>query len=517
MASPPRHRTSPPALPYELVEEILLRLPHDDPACLLRISFACKAWGHAVSQPDFRGRFIKEHQHRPPPLIGFLHNLEDERVPRFLSTTASPFSLPAPDRASWLALDCRHGRALFLSESDGSGAQQLLVWDLNTGVQRRIPVPPLHSSYKCRTAAVLCLADGCDHRDCNGGPFRVVFVFTVFRKLILHSALASVCVYSSETGTWSGVLRRISHQLDALTFICHSSLLLGRSLLYFLSDGGFILEYDLASNVLTGFDTPYRDTDPEPTFNLIMAEDGGIGVSETPPGSWLRLWSREESDAQWVISRVIDLQNLLPPAALVDAEAELMVLGFAEGVNVIFVNTVDGLFTIELQSEQVKKVCDDHGFRNLIPVVSFYTPVDRLEYQDLLPSIPSEDVGDEEGGEEEKTVDEAQQLLDKGSNTIKEGGFVDAVERVSHDHSVRVGGHGEVAPGCASTFDKYECAYIAQEVNDSLDDVSRSVSNEESVKGTASKDDAEDSKTSGSNGEDAAPSSKKGDSQEVLG
>ncbi|VAI39363.1 unnamed protein product [Triticum turgidum subsp. durum] len=459
MAAPPPRRR--PSLPYELVEEILLRLPPDDPACLLRLSFACKAWGRAASQPGFRRRFIEQHQHRPPPLIGFLHNWEDERVPRFLSTTASPFSLPAPDRASWLALDCRHGRALFLSESEGSGAQQLLVWDLNTGIRRRIPVPPLHSSYVSPTAAVLCPADGCDHRDCNGGPFRVVFVFTVYRLQIMYAGLTSVCVYSSETGTWSGALKKISHRSDALKFTCHSSLLLGRSLLYFMSDRGFILEYDLTSNVLIGFETP--DVNFDPIFNLMVAEDGGIGVSEGF-SSHLKLWSREEGDAEWVISRVIDLQNLLPPAALVDAEAEVMVLGFAEGVNVIFVNTVAGLFTIELQSERVKK--------------------------DLLPSIPSEDVGDEEGGEEDKTVDEAQQLLDKGSNTIKEGGFVDAVERVSHDLN----------------------ASEQSQVNDSLDDVSRSASNEESVKDTASEDDAKDSKTSGSNGEDAAPSLEKGDS-----
>ena len=29
-------------------------------------------------------------------------------------------------------------------------------------------------------AAVFCAADGCDHRDCHGGPFRLVFVFTDF-------------------------------------------------------------------------------------------------------------------------------------------------------------------------------------------------------------------------------------------------------------------------------------------------------------------------------------------------
>ncbi|KAI4986261.1 hypothetical protein ZWY2020_018891 [Hordeum vulgare] len=218
-----------------------------------------------------------------------------------------------------------------------------------------------------------------------------------------------------------------------------------------------------ASNVLTGFDTAYMRNGQASMFNLMVAEDGGIGLSEDF-SSQLMLWSREESDEEWVLSRVIDLEILLPAGALMDAEHEVV----------------------------VKKVCDNRGFCNLIPVVSFYTPVDCLEYQDLLPSAPREEVGDDE----EKTVDEAQQLLDKGSDTIKEGRFINAFELVSHDLDIMV------------------WARKVQEVNDSLDDVPRSASNEESVKGTASKDDAEDSKTSDSNGEDAAPSSEKGDSQE---
>ncbi|XP_044360981.1 uncharacterized protein [Triticum aestivum] len=208
-----------------------------------------------------------------------------------------------------------------------------------------------------------------------------------------------------------------------------------------------------------------------------------------PFGLQLKLWSREESDdtdtdAQWVLwvlSLVIHLEILPPNGALVDAETRVIVLGYAEGVNVIFINTIASLFTIDLQSELVEKVCDDHGFCNLIRVVSFYTPVDRGEYQDLQPSIPSEEVGDEDGGEEEKTVDEAQQLLDDGSNTIKEGGFVNTFECVSHDLNIR------------------------------------SASSEESVTGTSSEDDDDGvSKTSGSNGEDAASSSEEGDAEEGI-
>nr|TKW30208.1 hypothetical protein SEVIR_2G020600v2 [Setaria viridis] len=54
MAAPP------PPLPWlhnVLVEEILVRLPPDDPASLLRVAFACKRFARLVSGPGFRARF----------------------------------------------------------------------------------------------------------------------------------------------------------------------------------------------------------------------------------------------------------------------------------------------------------------------------------------------------------------------------------------------------------------------------------------------------------------------------
>jgi hypothetical protein len=72
---------------------------------------------------------------------------------------------------------------------------------------------------------------------------------------------------------------------------------------------------------------------------------------------------------------------LLPVGALVNATSSLVVLGFAEGADVIFVNTVLGLFTIELLSELVREVCGTNSFFNqLIPLVYFYTPVSRNEH-----------------------------------------------------------------------------------------------------------------------------------------
>ena len=132
--------------------------------------------------------------------------------------------------------------------------------------------------------------------------------------------------------------------------------------------------------------------------------------------TWIHTSNCDHSDGRWVLSRVIYLGNLLPVGALVNAAGSLLVLGFAEGANIIFVNTIVGLFTIDLPFERVRKVCGINDIRRLIPVVGFYTPVSRIEHQDP----PLSNASPEERGEEEKTVDQAQQLFDDGSNAIKE-------------------------------------------------------------------------------------------------
>uniref|UniRef100_A0ACD5X9F9 Uncharacterized protein n=1 Tax=Avena sativa TaxID=4498 RepID=A0ACD5X9F9_AVESA len=458
MAAPPSRRASPPALPEELVEEILLRLPPDNSGCLLRASLVCKTWGLAVSHPGFRRRF--HDHHRTPPVLGFLHDWDDERISHFVPTTASSFSLAAPDRRSWRAIDCRHGRALFLSK--GLDACELLVWEPTTGAEWRIPVPAAFESDE-PTAAVFCAADGCDHRDCLRGPFRVVFIFAaVFDYYIpLDEGVTSVCVYSSETGIWgepTSLYREIGN------FTLYSSVLVRNSLLYFMSDGEAIQEYDLGRHKLSVFDTP--DDSFKLKFNLMLADNGELGVSESI-GRRLKLCSRELSGgtgARWELSRVIYFENLLPHGALVDL---VEVLGFAEGANAIFVNTVAGLFMIELQSDRVRKVYDDdHGFFNLIPVVGFYTPLPRDERQNLPPSSPTEEATGEDGGDLGKIFDQAQQLFDKGSNAIKEGDFVNAFECVNHDLQIRVLCYGEAALEGASTIKKRGCAFQPKDSNE---------------------------------------------------
>ncbi|KAK1642727.1 hypothetical protein QYE76_060532 [Lolium multiflorum] len=415
MAAPPSRRASPPALPEELVEEILLRLPPDDPGCLLRASLVCKTWGLAVSHSGFRRRF--HDHHRLPPVLGFLHGWNNERISHFIPTTASSFSLAAPDWRSWRAIDCRHGRALFLSNDPG-GAWELLLWEPTTGAQWRVPVPTAFES-EFPTAAVFCAADGCDHLDCLGGPFRLVFLFTSIFDYFTPSEdrVTSACVYSSETGTWG---EPTSLRGEIGNFTLYASVLVRNSLLYFLSDGEAIQEYDLARHSLTVFDAP--DNSFQEKFNLMLAENGELGVSESLDGR-LNLWSRELSGgtaARWVLTRVICFEISLPNGALVNS---VDVLGFAEGANAIFVSTFAGLFMIDLQSDRFRMVCENHGFCNLIPVVGFYTPLPRDGRHYLPPSSPTDEAADEDGGDLKKTFDQAQQLFEKGPNAIKEGDF----------------------------------------------------------------------------------------------
>ncbi|KAM0928171.1 hypothetical protein ACQ4PT_002313 [Festuca glaucescens] len=409
-----------PPLPVELVEEILLRLPPDDPTCLLRASLVCKSWGRAVSHPNFRRRLHE--LHRTPPVLGFFHDWRHECIP----TTTSSFSLAAPDRRFWWVLDSRHGRALFLSENQVT--EELLVWEPITGAQRRVSLPAAFdcsyptaaSNCSYPTAAVFCAADACDHRDCHGGPFHVVFVFTQSPESECDSDdegyITSACVYSSETGTWGKPTS--THVELAMDFQYYSSVLVGRSLLYFMSSSGLIVEYDCARHSLRAFEAP-----EEEGCTLMLADDGGLGVNELTQGfnPRLKLWSMvasDDTDAQWVVSRVINLEKLLPVGALLSV-AGVLVLGFAEGANVIFLNTVAGLFAIELQPERVKMVCDDCGPCRLIPVVSFYTPVPGNRHHDLPLLNATEVAGGQEKRGEEKTVEQVQQLIDNGFNAIE--------------------------------------------------------------------------------------------------
>ena len=104
---------------------------------------------------------------------------------------------------------------------------------------------------------------------------------------------------------------------------------------------------------------------------LMAMEDGSLGFS-CIEGSSLYLWSRKvnsEGAAEWVQCKVIELETIIP-----GSNDLAIVVGFAEGVAVIFISTGVGLFTLELKSGRVRKVDEPEVYFSVLPYMSFYTP-----------------------------------------------------------------------------------------------------------------------------------------------
>ncbi|KAL6629906.1 hypothetical protein ACP70R_029671 [Stipagrostis hirtigluma subsp. patula] len=148
--------TAPPALPDELVEEILLRL--DDAADLARASAACASFRRVVTDLRFLRRFRSLH---PPPVLGFLdatgrnRGFYQAQPPRRSAPAAGAFAQAAdfsfsflPDPGRWHVCDVCDGRVLLarrvrLPYASFFVFDKLVVYD---PLDRRcVEIPPIPS------------------------------------------------------------------------------------------------------------------------------------------------------------------------------------------------------------------------------------------------------------------------------------------------------------------------------------------------------------------------------------
>ncbi|OQU88315.1 hypothetical protein SORBI_3002G009401 [Sorghum bicolor] len=334
----------------ELVEEILLRIPPDDPTRLLRAALVCKRWCRIVSAAGFRLRFREFH--RTPPILGFLHN---HRLSYTLVSTTSSFRPPpAACPNSYRATDARHGRVLLSRHRcyRNTLAIAFVVWDPIRGQSTELPLLPSSDTWN---AAVLCAAVGaCDHLDCQHGPeFLVVFVGTGNGN---GNGGTFAHVYSSEAAAWS---KRISAQHLHEDIRSLPSALAGNALYFVCST--IILKYDLAAREMSR------------PIVVRTTEDGGLGLASIRSHRlYLHEWSIE--DAGWVQSKVIKLTKLLPDETL----GSLRLTGFAHGLDIILVAAIERTFTIDLKSLQVTKVCEEGWCYGIFPYMSFCNPGSRV-------------------------------------------------------------------------------------------------------------------------------------------
>ncbi|XP_077224052.1 tetratricopeptide repeat (TPR)-like superfamily protein [Tasmannia lanceolata] len=95
---------------------------------------------------------------------------------------------------------------------------------------------------------------------------------------------------------------------------------------------------------------------------------------------------------------------------------------------------------------------------------------DETKDENVLIGESSSNGKNGDSSEEKKTLEYADELMEKGSKAIEDGDFIQAVDFLSRAVEIRVAHYGELAPECAGAYYKYGCAllYKSQEEADPL-------------------------------------------------
>jgi hypothetical protein len=271
------------------------------------------------------------------------------------------FGSPHLESRCWRAIDARHGVVLFRRHGEASGsAGDLRVWDLITGDQQVLPIPL--RKWAEWAAAVVCPAAGaCGHIDYHHGPFLVVFVGSDPLDTLVYT-------YSSDAAAWS---EPISTQYPHLIDASIRSAFAGNSLYFAFLVMDEILGYDVRSRQFSLIQLP--TTRPN-HYVLRTTASGGLGLAAEQYFK-LYTWSRKDSsqvDAGWTQSGVIELRTLFPTDG---ALTSVDVVGFIDGSDVIYVRANNNvLFTFDLKTCKVKKICKGRRINTPVPYISFFIP-----------------------------------------------------------------------------------------------------------------------------------------------
>jgi hypothetical protein len=241
---------------------------------------------------------------------------------------------------------------------------QFLVWDPVTGDQHRAAAPPRFDVHQTPfDGAVLRVA---------GDHFKVVLVGYKQKK----NPRAIVCFYSSETGVWSNLIETPVPR-DATGYQGMPAVLVGDSLYWLCSS--VILKVDLCRQSLAVIQVP-ADMFAEDKYLMVMrAEGGGLGLLSLSECT-AQLWKRNTDGngvSSWVLGRTIELGRLLS----LDSKREtrsIHMIGYAEENNVAFFRTVAGIFMVQLETLQFKKLPENNNCVVCHPLEAVYAAGNSL-------------------------------------------------------------------------------------------------------------------------------------------
>ncbi|XP_040249275.1 uncharacterized protein [Aegilops tauschii subsp. strangulata] len=360
-----RHRSPSPAAldDDDLLFEILLHLP-PQPSSLPRASLVNKRWRRLASDPGFLHRF-RIHHRRSAPILGCF--VERAHGISFEPTLEAPnrvppgrFSLRFEEGDRFGLLDCRHDLVLVHNQT----RCKFLVWDPITGEQHHLAIPAGFDSETNEISGAVLRAGG------DVQHFEVVFVRY---DDIRHGQAAVACVYSSEMSLWSDLISTPLPWLspfDNTISTAHPAVLAGDALYWFVTAGSDeILEFDLWKHKLAVIQLPVHVYEEHFTFR--RTDSGVLGFLHVSSLT-AQLWQRKtdcEGVASWELGRTIELDKLL---SMNSENRWYSMICFAQDNNVVFLLTVVGLFAVQLQTLEFKKLPQTNIGSYCLPFESVY-------------------------------------------------------------------------------------------------------------------------------------------------
>ncbi|KAJ1295928.1 hypothetical protein BS78_01G260200, partial [Paspalum vaginatum] len=330
-------------VPDDALTEILLRVsPH--PTCLARASVPLKALRSSS-----------------PPMLGFFHD-DSHLANNFLPIGDSPDRVSAaafdPKHLGWRVVDSRHGRVLLRSPD----RLLFLIWEPMAGSRQYVDAPTPQcepwTSIK-NNAALVCTTTG-HHQDqssnsCHDCPLSVLYV-------------ASPCWLWNEVA--SGVF-------SPLLVTERPVAMLGNVVYWTMADNGYprgILGLEVETRRLSLIKQPPYTFEAHLEHVQVIEPQNGMLRLVIAAGLSLQLWALYQYNGVgtegWELYCEIDLKHLAPLKPMLDFYDPIWILS-VQG-SVIFLRTEAGIFEVDLQTQEYKRLYDGYNVKAFYTYRSFY-------------------------------------------------------------------------------------------------------------------------------------------------
>lgn len=373
-----------PSLPADTILEILSRV--GDATAVVRCAATCKAWRRLILEPSFLSR-RRAGRSDPSNLLGFFFRDTSQKLPRrrlylrrptrFLplgpsqsQATALPLShfLPKPDAAGlsgFAPVTSGASGLLALRRSPASSCDPVRVCVCDPVAGTSTFLPPLPSTPVPENIVFL---------EADGSSFRLLAVMDRPMGIRLR-------VFSSQTGQWGTA---VTAQLpDNMVVVLSSPAVVHNGAVHWICGTralpnavhALAVRPAQAEVSVCRFDLPlragiHRLSHAAGAVRLSSSAQGCLSlVLLDEPVNVISIWNLEDNGTDgksWELGKTVHLAAVLPSTIF-----DPSVVALCDQSGSLFLRAVgEGLFVLNLETEVMSRVCNDHCAKFLCPYVA---------------------------------------------------------------------------------------------------------------------------------------------------